>query len=827
MKYIKYIMAALILPVIFSCQEKEPDTPPVVIEPKFPELVKNNQVTPGEELEFVFTPNLDWEISLSEGSFEYFKLLEDNGRQREKLSGKASQSPITIKIWVNPLEEFDNNRSCTLTMTMGGKSKVVAEYMRPAKARVMTVSTAKVQNGAFVKNETGAYVYEPVQSQTVEILWSDEDAAFMLPIKVESNCAWDIDRTTFPSWLELNVPNETTGVLELVLKGISLQAATGKVVFTSGGSVLKELNVSIASCSEIAVYSAKYESGDWVYTEQGYEYSATPQESISMLWTGSDFRIPVKVDSKCEWSLDMPAWITAELDDRRSGQDLFVLKCDPQNYPLDETTVTLSFKYSGQVIKTISLTIPGCREMISHSLGMSLSALEFNYSGQYKTTSGYMDAPVKGTVTAPSSMVLRTVEIIDGQYVENAPAWLNCELNVSDETDTKLVLQTKELEISVSENLTQTARRAYIFLLPRQVESLSELFEEDKCTVRQAFMTYVIPVEQAFLPADYLTPEYTEAEMAAEGAYMVKSEKAELYECFGATRYAYEIKYENTWSSDVAKMYLTYPYATVELYDAEKNLVTDKENFWISFTDYMENKTFGAITIPLGKLNSSGEWVEIVPEAGLSYVVFKDETGATLCVVEFTYAPKAVEPEVPSEPEVGTEDDVVDASNYFDSAKDAAAAGATFVEVTAVKVPTITSESTQADKDLAAYKKSLMTTLSECKQYDAPLYRLTYTKADTELTMNFPDRLKTVAKMFTVNPYSAQGVVTVDGKTMDEDGGHLIPYGSTKTYNGKPKIKMLSFKTLSEELLKTQPIKILFYDSDSKILLAIECILNE
>ena len=69
--------------------------------------------------------------------------------------------------------------------------------------------------------------------------------------------------------------------------------------------------------------------------------------------------------------------------------------------------------------------------------------------------------------------------------------------------------------------------------------------------------------------------------------------------------------------------------------------------------------------------------------------------------------------------------------------------------------------------------------------------------------------------------------VTVDGKTMDEEGGHLIEYGSTKPYNGKPKIKMLSFKSLSEEMLKTQPIKILFYDSDSKILLAIECILNE
>ena len=824
--YIKYIVAAFVLPFIFSCQEKEPQPEPKPVEPNFPSLVKNNQVKPGEELEFKFTPNLDWEISLSEGSFQYFKLLEENGRQREKLTGKASESPITIKIWVNPLEEFDTNRSCTLTLTMGGKSKVVAEYMRPAKDRALSVYAAKVQDGVFVTDDSGKYIYEATEAQNVEILWSEADAAFMLPIKVEANCKWDIDRTSFPSWLELNVPDQIGESVELVVKGISLQAATGKMAFVAG-TLTKEINVSIASCSEISVYSAKYDKGDWIYVDLGYEYSETPQDAISMIWTGSDFRIPVRVDSKCEWSLEMPEWITAEFDERRSGEDHFVLMCNPQSYPLDDTTVTLTFKFSGQTIKTVNLTIPGCRNMISYNLGMSMASLEFNYSGQYKTTSGYMEAPVKGHVTAPTSMVMRAVELVDGVFTETTPTWLTYELNVGEDTDTKLVLQTKELQISVSENLTQTERNAYIFLLPSQVTTVAELFEEDRCTVREAYLANAIHVVQAFLPADYLTPEYSEAEMAAEGAYMIKSEKSELYECFGATRYVYEIKYENTWSSDVAKMYLTYPYSTVEFYDADKNLVTDKDTFWINFTDYMENKTFGSITIPTGRTGADGKWVELVPEAGTAYVVFKDENGATLCVVEFTYAPKAVEPEVPAEPEVGVEDDVVDASSYFDSAKAAQAAGATFVQVTAVKVPKITAESTQAEKDLATYKKSLMTTLNECKQYNAPLYRLTYTKADTELTLNFTDRLKTVAKMFTVNPYSAQGVITVDGMTMDEDGGHLIPFGSTKTYNGKPKIKMMSFASLSEELVKTQPIKILFYDADSKILLAIECILNE
>ena len=822
--YIKYIVAAFILPVLFSCQEKEPDTPPVNIEPEFPTLVKNFQVKPGEELTFTFTPNLDWELSLSEGSFEYFKLLEGNGRQRERLTGNASDSEITVKIWVNPLEEFDNNRSCTLTMTMGGQSQVVAEYMRPAKERTLTVYAAKVQDGVFVKNEAGAYEYEAVELQNAEVLWSDEDAAFMLPIKLESNCAWDIDRTSFPSWLELNVPNETMGTLELVLKGISLQAATGKVVFTSGGNVLKEVNVSIDSCSELAVYSAKYESGDWVYVDLGYEYTENAQDAITMVWTGSDIRIPVMVDSKCEWSIEMPEWITAELDDRRSGEDHFVLKCNPQNYPLDETSVTLTFKYAGQVIKTVTLTVPGCREMISHVLGMSLSTVEFNYTGQFKTTSGYMDAPLKGTVTAPTSMVLRKVEIVDGQYVEAAPAWLNCELNVDADTDTKLVLQTKSLEISVTENLTQTERSAYIFLLPRQVESLAELFEEDKCTVKEAYQAYVIPVVQAFLPADYLTPESTTEEMAAEGAYIVKSEKTELYECFGATRYAYEIKYENTWSSDVAKMYLTYPYAAVEYYDADKQLVANADDFWIKFTDYQENKTFGAITIPLGKYNSKDEWIETVPQAGTSYVVFKDADGATLCVVEFTYAPVYVEPE---EPELIEADELKDANMLFKDKNAAEAAGATLFEVLAVSVPEITDKSTVAEINFATYKKNLAGTLRSCKNNNARLYRLTYTKADTELVLNFSNFLKGKAKIFTVNPHLVQEQITVDGNKMDDVGGQLVDPDTNRAYAGMPKIKMMSLASITSDELDTLPIVILFHDSSDAIVLAVECILNE
>ena len=120
----KYILSVAILPALFACDELnnalKPGEEATPVEPIFPEIVRNDQVKPGEELEFAFIPNMDWELSISAESFEYFKLMEDNGRQREKISGKASTDTITVRIWVNPLEELDNHRSCTLTLEMGG-----------------------------------------------------------------------------------------------------------------------------------------------------------------------------------------------------------------------------------------------------------------------------------------------------------------------------------------------------------------------------------------------------------------------------------------------------------------------------------------------------------------------------------------------------------------------------------------------------------------------------------------------------------------------------------------------------------------------------------
>ena len=843
-RYLGFLYIAVALCLVASCQEMEngEDSKGDIV-PVFPEtVVVNNEVKPGDELEFSITPNMDWEISIPEEAMQYFKLVDGNGRYRDVISGEASEEPVVIRIWVSPIEEYDNNRSCSVTLTMGGESRTVAEFVRPAKLRKVEVYSAKVQADTLVVDVTGEYVYEEC-TESIDVIWSASHGEFIRPLKVVSNCQWDIDRSSFPEWLTLMVPEITTGTVLLDLKGVSLDDVTGVMSLKSGDDELKKFSVSLPSCRGIDVYCAEFEDGDWVYVDGEYRYSEQPQESLTMVWTGSDYRLPLLVDSKCEWTMTCPDWMTVSLDAKRSGLYRFNLMGDPAKYPLDDLDGEITISFKGEDIKKMNITIPGCKDKISVMLTMSLTEMEFNYSGQFKTTAGYQNAPVKASVTASPAMTILPVEIVDGRFSEKIPDWLEYDMYVDDATNTSHVLQTKTVDFSVSSNETSSSREAYVFFLPSAVENVEMLFEEDGFTVREEYLPFCVPVFQACIPADYLTPELSAAEMAAEGAELVKSEDPGLLSdpVFGQTRYAYEITYKNTWSSDGAKMYLTYPYSTIEFYDEQKQKVSEDVDFWLRFSDLAEDKTYGSFIIPIVKTEGDDQ-VEIEVKPGTAYAVFKDAEGATLCVVRFTYAP-----EIHEEPELPDDSDTeVDASAYFADPELAASAGASLVEIVKVNVPFPAPQKPSQPADDASsevkaeyesalaqyndylYKRALYSLLNECKGVSAPLMKLTYTAKPTTLTLDLTEFLTGAGKeahQFTANPYILSHYVKIDGKTQEDNAGRLVAYGSSKKYDGCPEVKMNLYEA-DKNQTASQPLVVLFHDSDGKVLMGIVCVQN-
>jgi hypothetical protein len=131
----------------------------------------------------------------------------------------------------------------------------------------------------------------------------------------------------------------------------------------------------------------------------------------------------------------------------------------------------------------------------------------------------------------------------------------------------------------------------------------------------------------------------------------------------------------------------------------------------------------------------------------------------------------------PEKPELVEADELKDASVLFKDKNAAEAAGATLFEVLAVNIPEITDNSTAAEINFATYKKNLAGTLRSCKNNSARLYRLTYTKADTELELNFSNLLDKFNKQQPdnniVNTYEGKGYIN----------GAIAFYGGGKNYS--------------------------------------------
>ena len=101
---------------------------PESVTPHFPELIENYAVEPGSTHKVVFTPNLDWKISIPSEMRKWF-WIQDGSFEVVELEGYASKEPVEVLIGVTETAEFDKNFSCDVTLEMGDSAKVIAKYM--------------------------------------------------------------------------------------------------------------------------------------------------------------------------------------------------------------------------------------------------------------------------------------------------------------------------------------------------------------------------------------------------------------------------------------------------------------------------------------------------------------------------------------------------------------------------------------------------------------------------------------------------------------------------------------------------------------------------
>lgn len=687
LRYAAVLFAALAMSVMTSCEDPidEPDEPNTEnnggnenggnggnngdkVAASFPELVENYEVAPGSELTLTFTPNYAWEVSVPSETFKYFWIL-DKGFKQDKLTGVASEEPVTVTIGVSEEEEFDNNRSCEVTLTMDGESKVIAKYMRPAKNRTLSVYSAQYDSEGNL--QTGAdgksYVYGETEAVSASLVWSAADTDFRLPVRVDANCEWQI---VVPEWLDVEVPEKTTGVVELLFKGESLEEKTGKVAFKAGEETLKEIEVTLPSCKGVEIYQAKITEGEFEYADGGYVWTDEPVEEVALVWMGMDFRMPVMISSKCDWTLEMPEWVDADIDAETAGEYSVVLTGVPSKYPLDDAEGKIVFKVGQEVLHEIPVAIPGCRDIMSFTIDMALTELSYNAAGQLKTTTGgYETIDATGKVFGTKDVKVFVVETTGG-VVAAEPSWFEVTVANYLTSDGAHVLQERDVRFEVEENKGYDERSAVVFFLPpSETAKGAELFNSD-ATVKEEFAASAVNVHQlSSVYDDYL--EFASADDMTEYEFGKADDekKAALVADFGATDHVYVL----TYNAEYSRVHMNMPvsYSSYKVFGADDK-TSDKSgaaDYWLQFVGN-DSRNGGHFDMYMG--------MTLPTEASVGYVVFYDEDGGVLAIVECVSPWK--EEEIVTPPEEG-QDEYEDASSYFVNASEAQNAGATLLKV--------------------------------------------------------------------------------------------------------------------------------------------------
>ena len=596
--------------------------------PVFPELIENYAVEPGSTQEIVFTPNLDWKISLPSDLRQWFWIQDDSFKVTE-LTGRPSQDAITVKIGVTSTADFDKNYSCEVTLEMGDSSKVVAKYMLPAKEKTLEVYAGKpsAEGGFELAADGGSYVYDTAEATKLDLIWSPSDADFRLPVKVVANCDWTIE---LPEWADVNVPETTTGVVDVVLTGESYDAASGVVKFYAGENVLAEIPVSIPACGGVEVYSAKFAEGEFEYGDEGeYAWSDAPVNEITLAWLGTDFRIPVKVSSKCNWTVVMPEWLTVELPEKTAGDNIMIFLGVSSKYPLTDTSDKIIFKKGDSVIKEVKVTIPGCKDILSFNLDMGLVSLEYNHLGEFKTSTGYVEGSASGIVRGSKNVRVFSVETTGNKIGSLNPKWFNVEVAAWNTASGADVLQERTLTLGAEAN-NGDRRSAVLFILPPSIDvKYTELFNEN-ATVKEVYAEWAVVVTQAS-EADM---EYIQIDETGDSEYPCTFENAseaktaELTAIFGETEFVYVLTYVSPYSRDNAYMTMLAEYASYKIFSKEDTStdMSQVEDFWLKFTSGISESKSGVVDMYVD--------MDLPVKPSIGYVVFYGYNNEVLAIVE-------------------------------------------------------------------------------------------------------------------------------------------------------------------------------------------------
>lgn len=232
-------------------------TPDQTPEPSFPETATAT-VAAGEVYELAFSANLDWTLSISEEAMAYFAFLEADGVTTYSLQGVAGD--YVVKVKVADTQEFDVERVCDITLSMGNQSQIICTLTRSMTERSIAVYAAAEYSSEaddFTKDENGAYIYSETDATALSLIYDAYNNIYKSRIKVVANCEYSL--TTTPDWLTFSIVDEGNKEFQeyRVLSNTSklpFETETKQIVFSDTTDpqnpiLVKEMSASIPGCA--------------------------------------------------------------------------------------------------------------------------------------------------------------------------------------------------------------------------------------------------------------------------------------------------------------------------------------------------------------------------------------------------------------------------------------------------------------------------------------------------------------------------------------------------------------------------------------------------
>ena len=465
-----------------------------------------------------------------------------------------------------------------------------------------------------------------------------------------------------------------------------------------------------AKAKTIEVYKAAVtEEGTFSTTDEEYVYEQTPisvEDEIELVWDNNDRRyyFPIKVNANYDWTVEWPSWARADINvDSKVGETSFQIYGIASELPLKDTVGEVVFKDGDNLVKTFKVKIPGCKNIFSYSLG-SFTALNFDHAQSFHSGEGaFTKEPIQGYIYGPAASRVVVLEMTENGYVVPQTPWLNIAVSAWDSIDGADVLQSRDINITASIYAGKTERKALVLFLPATApEKVDDLLSADRMSIKEAYTQYAVSAVQSACPDEYFTFDASAEERESVGLLFAKTTGLLADKNFeyaeGCAQWQYNISYVKDLASTKSPLYITYPYETISIYDAEGVEILGEQlsKNWLKY-ESLGDGLYGQVVMDMSVFALDNK---PKPKAIDGYLVFKNEIGKVLSVLHCFY----------KEEEKSEVDVLEDASAaMFVDPSAAAAAGATISAV--VSGPT--------------YEKY--------KEQQAPIYIMTFTKDNTSL----------------------------------------------------------------------------------------------